>query len=87
MAAAAARSDPATTDASTPSNASPTVMVGPAPNARSVPRSRLLTRNWRPITWPAISRAAKAAIPPKTPSAIDSGLMARSALAAVREVT
>ena len=38
-------------------------------------------RSCRPMASPAISSAASAAMPPKTPRAIDSGLMARSATA------
>ncbi len=33
------------------------------------------------MTWPAMSRAASAAMTPNTPSAIDSGSIARSAFA------
>ena len=38
------------------------------------------------MTWAATSTAASAAIPPNTPSAIDSGSMARSAFATSTEV-
>ena len=44
-------------------------------------------RNWRPMTWPAMISAARAAMPPKTARAIEVGAMARCALATVSEVS
>ena len=43
-------------------------------------RSSAPNRSWRPIIWAPINRAARAAMPPNTAKAIDSGLIARSAL-------
>ena len=70
-----------------PGSPSPVVTAGLAPSARSVPRSPAPRRSCLPITWPAMSSAATAAMPPKTASAIDVGSMARSAFAAVSDVT
>ena len=85
-ATAAASSDPITNVPTMPMSPSLVVMAGLAPSARITPSSSSPRRSWRPITWPAISRVASAAIPPNTPRAMDSGLMARSALASATEV-
>src|SRR5258708_28373450 len=58
-----------------------------SPRARNVSRSSPASRSCRPISWAAMSRAAKAAMAPNAPRAIDSGLMARSALASDRKST
>ena len=63
------------------------VMAGPAPSARKMARSSAPTRIWRPITWAAISSVASAAMAPNTPSAMDSGLIARSAFASATELS
>ena len=55
-------------------------IAGSVPRALSTSESRLRRRKCRPMTCSAIRRAARAAIPPKTPSAIESGLIARSTL-------
>ena len=44
------------------------------------------SRRCRPISWAAMSSAASAAIAPNTPSAIDSGSIARSAVATIVDV-
>jgi len=49
--------------------------------ARSTSSSSVLSRIRRPITCPAMRSAARPAIPPKTPRAIDSGLSVLSARA------
>ena len=56
-------------------------MAGPAPSARTIAASAALRRISRLITCPLITRVARAAMSPKTPRAMASGRMARSALA------
>ena len=80
-ATAVARSDPATTAPITPTNPSAMAMPGPAPRARTTAPSSLLRRTSRPITWPLITSAANAAMSPKSPIAMASGRMVRSAFA------
>ena len=63
------------------------VVAGPAPSARMVRKSSTTRRVWRPITWAAMRSAASAAIPPNTARAMDSGLMARSALSTTVDST
>ena len=62
----------------TPMRASVARVVGSAPNDRSTCDSCLRLRKDRPMICTAIKRAARAVIPPKTPSAIERGLIARS---------
>ncbi len=62
-----------------PVTASAIVVVGPAPSARSVAVSVERRRSCRLITCSATIRRARAARPPKAPTAIEMGLMARSA--------
>ena len=73
-ATAAASSDPATTARQDAEQPVAERHGRAAPSARSVPRSSPPRRSWRPITWLAISRAARAAIPPKTPEGDRLGL-------------
>ena len=56
-------------------------MAGSAPSARTIALSSALRRTRRLTTWPLITSAASAAMSPKTPMAIASGRMARSAFA------
>ena len=56
-------------------------MAGPAPRARTIAASGALRRISRLITCPLITSAASAAMSPKTPRAMATGRMARSALA------
>ena len=56
-------------------------MAGAAPSARTMAPSPALRRTRRLTTWPLITSAARAAMSPKTPIAIASGRMARSAFA------
>ena len=62
-------------------------MAGSAPSARSVRSSWAQKLSCRPMTWPAINRAASAAMSPNTPRAIASGLMAFWALVTSMEVS
>jgi hypothetical protein len=57
------------------------VMAGPAPSARTIAACSALRRTSRLITCPLMTSAASAAMSPKTPRAMASGRMARSALA------
>ena len=45
----------------------------------ALPTPAYVGARYRPMTWTAIKSAARAVIPPKTPRAIESGLIARSA--------
>ena len=82
-----ATTDPTTTAPRTPSRPSAMVTAGLAPRARSTPMSSASAPSRLPMAWPATSKAAKPAIAPNTPNAIDSGLVARSTWPSTTEVT
>ncbi len=64
-----------------PAAESAIVMAGPAPSARSRPVSSAWRRICRLVTWMTTNSSDKAASPPNTASATDTGLTARSAAA------
>ena len=80
-ATASASSEPATMEMNWPMRPSAAVPEGLAPRARTVSRSSLSNRYWRPISWAHTTRATRAAMPPKTARAMASGFTDRRALA------
>jgi hypothetical protein len=76
-ATAAASRAPSTTAPSRPSVASAVALTESAPSARRMSTSALSAQSRRAMVSPPISRTARAAIRPKTPSAIATGRLAR----------